>query len=118
MDPNGMIKWADMTPSETYGSHISNAGIDLADVLFNPIILDKLPADFKNERMYTKVNHSIEGAFVIILQGDRAIPYVSEIAIGQRGPCKLIAYDNQGTEHVLSVSFPSAPSERFELVLT
>jgi hypothetical protein len=117
MDPNGMIKWADMTPSETYASHVSNAGVDLADVVFNQDIYDALPAEFI-ERMVKTVEHTNEGAFLILLQGDRAIPYVSDIAINQRGPCQIVAYDNQGTQHVLSVSFPSAPTERFELVLT
>lgn len=118
MDPSGMIKWADMTPSETYASHVGNGGVDLSDVSYNQTILAALPADFKNERMKLKAQHAIEGAFVIILQGDRAIPYNSVIAINQRGPCDIIAYDNQGTEHLLKISFPAGATERFELVLT
>ncbi len=113
MVPAGMIQWSDRNSSVTQASNVGYAPPNEATFHYNPAI--KLGDFFKPVE---QAKNPKAGHLTIVLQGSNNIPYDSQSAINQNGPCVVKAVDVYGNDHELKVSFKgSSPAGRFELVL-
>ncbi|WP_223528993.1 hypothetical protein [Pseudomonas sp. GL-R-19] len=113
MDPAGMIQWVDRDDRVTRASHVGYAAPGESDFNYNTAIV--LGQEFSPT---AKVARPRAGHVIVVLQGGNNIPYHSQSAINQGGPCRMHAIDMYGNEHVLNIAFKDlTPAGRLELVL-
>lgn len=113
MSPMGMIQWVDRDNTVTRASHVGYAAPGEPNVNYNTAI--NLGSEFSPA---TTVARPRRGHVTVVLQGGNNIPYHSESAINQGGPCQLRAIDTYGNEHLLNIAFKDrTPTGRLELVL-
>jgi len=103
MSPAGMIQWQDKAPDETKASYVAFAGPKQANFQHNPAIVTG-DYFFENERADTVTSPNSD-KIVVLLQGSLFIPYHSESANTQNGPCTIEATDYQGNPHVFKIKF-------------
>ncbi|MFF7108759.1 hypothetical protein [Pseudomonas sichuanensis] len=111
---NGMIRWQDHQPDQTFASHVGIAWPGNKTVLYDTSIClgPHFPA-----RQVEEVNTDNTGAVIVLLQGDNQIPYYeikdtkATKATKRDGPCRLSAYDRHGNRHRLSIAFDGTQSD-------
>ncbi len=113
MAPAGMIQWVDRDHTVTRASHVGYAAPGESSFNYNTAV--ELGPQFSPT---TQVSRPRAGHVIVILQGANNIPYHSQSAINQGGPCRLQAIDMYGNEHLLNIAFKDrTPDGRLDLVL-
>lgn len=106
-DTQGMIRWQDHQPDQTFASHVGIALPGDKTVHYDTSI--RLGAHFP-ARQVKEVNTDNTGAVIVLLQGDNQIPYYTG-GTDRQGPCRLSAYDRHGNRHRLSIAFDGTQSD-------
>ncbi|MFJ3450960.1 hypothetical protein ACIPM0_22465 [Pseudomonas sichuanensis] len=106
-DSNGMIRWQDHQPDQTFASHVGIAWPGDKTVHYDTSI--RLGAHFP-ARQVKEVKTDNTGAVIVLLQGDNQIPYYTA-GTDRQGPCRVSAYDRHGNRHRLSIAFDDTQSD-------
>ncbi|WP_422403638.1 hypothetical protein [Pseudomonas sp. GZD-209] len=106
-DTNGMIRWQDHQPDQTFASHVGIAWPGDKTVHYDTSI--RLGAHFP-ARQVKEVKTDNTGAVIVLLQGDNQIPYYTA-GTDRQGPCRVSAYDRHGNRHRLSIAFDDTQSD-------